>query len=596
MRFSELAAYLEKLEQTNSRNEMTRVLADVLKKAPAAEVNKVSYLLLGELLPPYRGVEFNLAEKMMIPVLAKAYGASAVEVARRYKSMGDLGDVAYALAGKRRGPGTGKLSIAEVYDRMFKIAAEAGEGSQERKIAKMAGLLGELDSRSARFAARIPVGKLRLGFSEATLLDALSLMAVGDKSARHRIEAAFNVTADIGAIAKRVKISGLPALSRLSAHPGIPIRPSLAERLSDIGEVFEKAGPEVGVEQKLDGFRTQVHVWTEGGRRRVALFSRNLENTTAMFPEIVESAKGLRAGTLILDGETIGYNPRTGKFAPFQETVQRKRKHEVAEFAKKIPLKIFVFDILFSGGRSLLGLSFRERREILEGVLARQKRDSAVMLAPQKVTGNLQVIRSELAKSLEAGLEGLVLKKLEAPYQAGSRGFHWIKLKATSAALERLRSGTGERTAKMLDTVDCVVMGAYRGRGKRAGFGVGGLLLGVRGSGDRYYSISRLGTGFSDDQFREVLGRIGKLTVSRVPAEYAVDKDIAPDIWVRPALVAEILADEITLSLRHTAGRTAKGRGYSLRFPRLVRFRDDKNPEDATTVTEIAKMFRAQKS
>lgn len=612
MKFSKLAGYLERLEAMTGRNEMTRVLAVVLKKASAGEVDKICYLLLGELVPAYRGLEFNIAEKMIIQVLTAAFKKSAGEVSKLYKSKGDLGDIAGELAAKRGAVAKRGLDVSEVYAWMLEIARESGPGSQARKIEKMVKLLSGLDPLSVRFVTRIPVGKLRLGFSDATLLDALSLMAKGDKSARPAVEAAFNVTADIGEIARRVKTGGLASLKKLEATPGIPIRPSLAERLPNIEEVFEKAGPEVGVEQKLDGFRTQIHVWRKKDRKEIRLFSRNMENTTHMFPEIVEAARRLHVESVILDGETIGYNPKTGKFASFQETVQRKRKHEVAEFAQKIPLKNFIFDVLWHDGTSLLGRSLRERREILEKILSHREKDGVLQLVPQKRTGDMRVIAGELTKSLDAGLEGLVVKKLDSPYEAGSRGFHWIKLKATSAALEGLRAaplgravpglagragkGKGKGRTGMLDTIDCVVMGGYTGRGKRAKFGVGGLLLGIRGPDDRYYTISRLGTGLSDEQFYEVKKRIGKLTASEQPKEYVADKDTKPDMWVKPALMAEILADEITLSPRHTAGRKGKeGRGYSLRFPRLVRLRDDKNPEDATTVIEIANMYRNQK-
>ena len=381
----------------------------------------------------------------------------------------------------------------------------------------------------------------------------------------------------------------------------------MAERLKNIEEVIEKAGPEVGVERKLDGFRTQIHIWHEKGKSdfprevglpdtvKVALFSRNLENTTTMFPEIVKAAGELHLKSAILDGETIGFNPKTGKFLPFQETVQRKRKYDIAEFVKKVPLSIFIFDVLYLDGKSLLDLPFKKRRELLEKIFERAGEKGTLRLSPQKITDDPEVIRKELRESLNAGLEGLVAKNLETKYEAGNRGFHWIKLKAASAALGELRGGAKKGKTQLLDTVDCLLMGAYKGKGKRTNFGVGGFLLGVRGEDDKYYTISRLGTGLSDEQFREAKKRIEKIKSREMPKNYVADKESFPDIWVRPSLVIEILADEITLSPRHTAGRKKDGRrGYSLRFPRLVRFRDDKNSEDATTVTEIAQLYKKQ--
>lgn len=596
MQFSRLAKYLQNLENTASRNEMADILAEVLKKSGKEEIDKICYLLLGELVPAYRGIEFSIAEKMMIRVIAEAYKKNPEEVAKKYKSLGDLGNAVYEVAVHAKNGKRKKTGVTEVYEKLLEIAAYSGGGSQERKVKGLAQLLKELDRLSAKYIARIPVGKLRLGFSDATLLDALSVMEKGDKSGRQEIERAYNVTADIGLIAQKIKSGGLSALKHVEAHPGIPIRPSLAERLKNIEEVIEKAGPEVGVERKLDGFRTQIHLWKEGGEKHVALFSRNLENTTRMFPEIVKAAQKLNLKSVILDGETIGYNPRTGKFLPFQETVQRKRKYDIAEFAKKIPLSIFVFDVLYLDGKSLLGWPFKKRRKFLEKIFAGSVEKDALRLSLQKVTDDQGVIAAELKKSLDAGLEGLVAKNLEAKYEAGNRGFHWIKLKAASAALEELRGGAKKGKTQMLDTVDCLLMGAYKGRGKRAGFGVGGFLLGVRGEDDRYYTISRLGTGFSDEQFREAKKRIEKIKSVEQPKNYVADKESFPDIWVKPALVIEILADEITLSPRHTAGRKKEGeRGYSLRFPRLVRFRDDKNPEDATTIKEVEKLYKQQK-
>ncbi|MBI4132430.1 MAG: ATP-dependent DNA ligase [Candidatus Sungbacteria bacterium] len=600
MRFAALAAYLERLEKTTSRNDITRILAELFEKTSAEDIDKACYLLLGELVPAYRGIVFNIAEKTMARIIAKAYARTTAEVLRLYQARGDHGDVAYELAQGRRHAGDA-LSVTAVYGRLLAIASEAGSGSQERRINSFAALLGGLDPLSAKFVARIPVGKLRLGFSDATVLDALSILTAGDKSARKRIEAAYNVTADIGALARRLRSSGLPALRRLGATPGIPIRPSLAERMNTIDDIIVKAGPEVAVEPKLDGLRTQIHIWHQAGKKEVALFSRNLENTTAMFPEIAAAARRMRVRSAILDGEAIGFNAKTGRYAPFQETAQRKRKHDIEVFAKKIPLVVLVFDALYLNGKSLLNLPYVERRKILERLVGRGA-DGELRTDLQRVTDDPAVIARELQANVSKGLEGVVVKNLSTPYQAGSRGFHWIKLKATTAALQGLRAGGGPLAGRagrgkmqLPDTIDCVVMGVYKGRGKRALVGIGGFLIGVR-EYDRYYSISRLGSGLSDEQFREAAERITELKAAEQPKEYVVLKEIVPDVWIRPRLVVEILADGISLSLRHTAGKKGGGRGYSLRFPRLVRFRGDKNPEDATSVAEIIKMYRGQRS
>lgn len=582
MKFSILSEYLKRLEETPSRNTIIQILGELFKKAEVGEIDKICYLILGRVGPQYEGIEFNFAEKMMIRALAIAYGIPREEALRRYKKEGDLGNVALQAASSKLKAKSSKLSVEEVYNRLYKIATESGKGSQERKLSGMAKLLQDLDPLSAKYVARIPVGKLRLGFSDTSMLDALSVMAKNDKSARKEIEDAFNVAADIGKIAQRIKKSGLGGLGHAKAEPGIPIRGSLAERLPTAQKVAEKLAPKFAIEPKMDGFRTQLHIWREGGKKQVRIFSRNLENVTDMFPEIVEAAKKVPVKEAIFDSEAIGYSPKTGKFFSFQETVQRKRKYGITELAKDIPLKVFVFDVLYLNGKTLLLEPFLKRREALEKAL-KGKRDT-IILTDQRVISTAQELRKAFDEYISEGLEGIMAKKLDVAYQAGGRGYHWVKYK------KHTESAKG--TIGLADTIDCVLMGAYRGRGKRAGFGYGGFLLGVPDKDGNYYSLSNLGTGLTDEQFREMKKAVEKIKLGSRPKEYIVDKTVEPDVWVEPKIVLEILADEITLSPRHTAGRGDTGRGYSLRFPRLMRVREDKDPNQATSVSEIKKLYQ----
>lgn len=568
MKFAELAGYLEKLEKTSSRNEITQILSEAFKKAQADEIDKVVYLLSGRLAPSYSGIEYNLAERMMERILAKAYGEETAEVAKMFKNLGDLGEVAAKLATGRGG----NLSVNEVFSKMLEIASEAGTGSQEAKVDMMAKLFSELDPLSSRFVARIPTGNLRLGFSDMTILDALSVMVKGDKSARKEIEAAYNVMVDIGRIAKLVKEKGISGLGSANPEPGAPVRPSLAERLPTAEKILEKVGNKVAVEPKYDGFRCQVHIYKEDGEKKVQIFSRNLENTTQMFPDLVEAAKKLRVETAIFDSEAIGFDTKTGKFLPFQETVQRKRKHGIEEAAKKFPLKLFVFDILYLNGKPLLARPFSERRKELEKVLSGDH--GAVELTHQDIVSDPNQIRDLVKKYLSEGLEGAMVKKIDSEYKAGARGYHWVKYKKHT-------------DAGVADTIDCLVMGIYKGKGKRTGFGAGAFLVGIK-SGAEFKSVSKIGTGLTDEQWRELDKRARKLEVSQEPKEYEVPKTLVPDAWTKPSLVVEILADEITKSPIHSAG-------LALRFPRLIKFRDEKNPEQTTTLSEVEGLFKMQK-
>lgn len=565
MKFSFLAAYLQKLEATSSRNEITQILAELFTKSDSSEIDEVVYLLLGKLAPNYQGVIFSMADKMMLRTISLAYNLDLIKVIEAYKAKGDLGDVAEKLSKNIEK----NLTVKEVFAMLIDIASDSGKGSQERKVRKLADLLENVSSLSARYIARIPVEKLRIGFSNMTILDALSFMLKGDKTARKEIETAFNVFVDIGKIAKIIKEKGLAGIKKILPEPGVPIRPSLAERLPSAEKILEKVGPEVIVEPKYDGFRAQVHI----NNGQVNIFSRNLERTTSMFPDLVAAVKKIKVKSAIFDGEAIGYDPKNNKFLPFQETVQRKRKHGVEAASKKLPLRLFIFDILYKDGRSLLNLPFSERRKILESL---KIKNSRVEITRQNIVTDPNEIRDLISKYLREGLEGALIKKIDAPYKAGARGYHWVKYKKT----------TVEGVA---DTIDCLVMGVYKGKGKRASFGTGAFLAGVYDSkGGGFKTVSKIGTGLTDEQWRELDRRTKKIATREQSKEFVVEKNLYPDLWVKPSLVVEILADEITRSPLHSAG-------LALRFPRLIRFRDEKNPEDVTNIKELKKLFEMQK-
>ena len=402
MKFQRFSFYLSKLEATPSRNKITELFSSLLAEADAGEVDKICYLSLGRLAPLYSGLEFNLAEKLLLKVLARTFQKEETEVRKKYKEMGDMGDVVAFYKDSKKGK---TLSVNEVYDRLYDLANYTGEGSVERKIAAMSNLLTDLDSLSGKYVARIPIGKLRLGFSELTILDALSFLITGDKSKRSEIENAFNKRADIGQLAVLVKTQGLSSLKKIKVTLGIPLMPALAQRLPSADEMIKKMG-KVAVEPKFDGTRLQIHfsrkkTWRPDKTQLafdfnpkgfVQTFTRNLENTTNMFPDLVQIIfKEIKADEVILDSEAIGYNPKTGKFLPFQETMQRKRKYSIKAKSKEIPLKFFCFDIMYKDGEDLISLPFTKRRESLERILS--SKNSSILLTPQIITDNPAVLR-----------------------------------------------------------------------------------------------------------------------------------------------------------------------------------------------------------
>ncbi len=570
MQFSELAIYLKRLESTPSRLEITSILTELFKKTDSSEIQKTVYLTLGILAPNYEGVLLNLAEKIVLRTLSISYNLDLSKVTELYKKSGDIGDTAESLASDSKRTGN-NISVIEVYEKLRAIAEDSGAGSQERKIEKMADLLKNLDPLSARFVARIPVGRLRLGFSEKTIIDAL---AGHNKDIQKGIEAAYNIRPDIGYVASLVKEGNL---KEAKPEVGVPVVPMLAARLNSTTEMIKKMG-EVSVEPKFDGLRIFIHFdrsrQSEDGTTYLKIFTRNMNVLDpSIFPELKDIGKYIKGDSVILDTEAVGLDEKREKFVDFQKTIQRRRKHDITKSSESTPLQFQVFDILILDGKSFIDTPYVERRKILEKVVTN---GGLFRIDENTITKDPQVIKKLHEKYLSMGLEGVVVKKANGGYVSGRTGWNWVKMKEVE----------GTR-GKLSDTLDCVVMGYTSGKGKRTGFGVGQFLAGVR-EGDTYKTITKVGTGLTDDQFRELKVRLSKVQVKEKPKEYIVDKDLYPDYWVSPEVVVELAADEITVSPKHTAG-------LALRFPRLIKFRDDKRASDATQVGELHELFKLQK-
>lgn len=573
MRFARLAQCFEELEGTSSRKALVQILARLFGEVGKDEIDKVVYLCQGRLVPFFEPLEIGMGEKLVAESLAQAYGTNREAVLQRYGQLGDLGLVAAELARQsgREAADEDGLDVSTVYSRLYEIATTTGSGTVERKLSLFADLLSRVGPDSAKHLVRIPLGKLRLGIGDPTILDAFSAAIAGDTSLRKPLERAYNETSDLGLIAKTLWEGGPEAVERIGVQVGKPIRPALAERLPSPEAIVAKLGT-VAAEPKFDGFRCQVHKDGEN----VAIFSRNLEDMTAMFPEIVAAVRSdVLARTTIFEGEAIAYNPASEEYLPFQETTRRRRKHGIAELAQEMPLRLFVFDVLYLDGENLAPLPYTERRRRLEQII---RSNDVLAVTPNLITGDPEALRALLLDSIQKGLEGIVVKKPDSSYQAGARNFNWVKLKRA-------------QSSQLQDTVDCVILGYIYGRGKRASFGAGALLVGVYDSdADEFATITKIGTGLTDEEWREVRARCDRITAEEKPAR--VSSLLVPSVWVQPQVVIEVLADEITRSPVHTAGRRNGEPGYALRFPRLVSFRgDDKRPEDATTVREIVEMY-----
>lgn len=590
MKFTKLAEYLQKLEDTSSRLKITSILAQLINELSVDEVDKGLYLSLGYLKAEYNSEKFNIADKMMIKILSAAYEKKEDEIEAIYAKKGDLGSVAYEINKEKANSG---LNINEAHEKLLIIAKTEGAGSQNKKINLAAKLLKNSDKLSAKYLVRIILGTTRLGFTELTVVAALSQFICGknkaDKKLKARIESHYRIHPDIGKIAKKLKRGGIKGLDDITIEVGVPIHAQKAQRLNGPNEAIEKMG-KVWVEYKFDGTRVQLHMDrnkkmsvdsfeqqdlfnVQKNMTFIKTFTRNLEETTHQFPDLVEAAeKYVDANSAILDGEAIGYDRETGKFLPFQETIQRKRKHGVEETAEQIPLKYMVFDLLYLNGESLVDKPLIERRKILSKAI---KDNETIIVDNSLETTDSKELGDYSFKALDEGFEGIMIKKINSPYKAGARNFTWVKLKKTEEQI-------------LNDTVDCVVLGYYHGRGDRAKFGIGGFLAGIWDEKDaKFKTITKVGSGLTDDGWKNLKEKADLVSIPKMSKNAEINKKYNCDVWTEPKIVVEIAADELSKSTDHSAG-------FALRFPRMIKYRADKNPKDTTSPEEIKQMHKNQ--
>ena len=580
MLFSELVGFYERIEAITGRIEMTNLLVQLLKETPPEIIDKVVYLTLGEIYPPFIGLELGVADRLALRAVKLASGMSEREIDRAYKELGDVGLVGERMLAKRSQATLfmEQLTVEDVYSALEKIAKASGEGSMETKVQILSGLLASAQPKEAKYILRIVTGKMRLGIADMTILDALAIVFGGGKEARDLFERAYNLSSDIGYVAKVAAQEGLEGIKKFKITVGKPIRPMLAERLSSAEEILQKIGGKCIAEYKYDGERMQIHKKGD----EVLIFSRRLENITSQYPDVVELVKQhVKAGEAILECECVAVDPETGDMLPFQELMHRKRKHDIHKAIEQYPVNVYFFEALYVDGKDLTLEPLEIRRKTLESIIEEGER---VKLSKAIITDDPNEIEKFFHEAIEEGCEGLVVKALgkEAIYRAGARGWLWIKLK---------RSYKSE----MMDTVDLVVVGAFHGRGKRSGT-YGALLMAAYDKRkDVFQSVCKVGSGFTDEDLQKLPEL---LEPYKIPHRHArVETGMEADIWFEPKIVLEIIGDEITISPIHRAAWSMikEGYGLAIRFPRFTgRYRFDKAPEDATTTDEILEMYRRQ--
>jgi DNA ligase-1 len=558
---------------------MTDILAELFGLAEPDDLEHLIYLTQGKIHPDWTGEpEIGMAEKMVVETISRASGQSKNRVEAILSESGDVGLSAERnLLDKRQAMfGEKPLSVSDVYNAFDEIANMSGKGSSSRKIDRLVRVMVNSSPLGARYIARTVVGTLRLGVGDMTILDALSLAFTGSSENRGQLERAYNLTSDLGAVAKTLAEEGLESVADAQIVLGKPIRMMLAQRLSTPEEIIEKLET-CSAEYKLDGERFQIHKDDDS----IQIFSRRLENITAMYPDAVRMVSTqVKAKHAVLEGEAVAIDADSGEIKSFQTLMRRRRKHRIEEMAEKFPIAVFLFECLYVDGDDLTLEPYTKRRAKLQDIVEETERFKLVRAIQ---TSEASVLVDFFEEAITDGTEGLVVKSTaeDSIYRAGARSWLWVKLKASYQS-------------KMVEPIDLVVVGAFHGRGRRAG-SYGALLMAVYDPDEEIFrTVCKVGSGFTDEDLASFPELLDGERVEDKPRN--VDSMLEAEVWFEPNVVMEVLGDEITLSPIHTCayGRLREESGLAVRFPRFQRLREDKAPEDTTTVDEIVDMYRAQ--
>jgi len=606
MKYLELVKFFEKIEGISSRNEMVSEMASFLKGCNEKEAQIVSYLMLGRVAPFFVNAEFNYSEKSLINLLTE-YTKENID--KKRKEVGDIGDTVLEIW-KEYSKNPYQYEITEIYEILWKIVNTNGVGSVNRKNRTTLECIKNLSPLESKYFVRIICGELRLGLNARSMLDVFSVYLVGDKGLKDILEHAYGVCADIGNIAGIVVgENAKEKLEKVNIRLGTPVLSRLVERVGSFEEIFERFDEDIIVQPKFDGLRCQIHKWKKGNREgeaetiwsrylqeknisqglfgaknifdtEVKLFTRNLEDVTEMFPEVVEAARNIPLESFVLDSEIVGWDYKKARFLSYQETMQRRRKYSIGEKKESLPVKSFVFDMLYINGDSLVRSDTKVRLDLLKSKL--NGTEGGIELTESREVSTLQELRMYFDKCVEEGLEGIIVKQSKEGYKPGIRNFEWVKIKKS---IEK----------DLVDTVDMVIVGYYYGSGRRVSLGLGVILCGIYNEKEGTIdAICKVGTGIGDDLLKEMSLKLTNISLKDVPKNVRYQDILKPDVWVEPKYVVTVDADEITKNI--SKGKKDIGGGLSLRFPRLIEFGRDKLLEDITTVIELESIFNLRRS
>ena len=558
MNYIELVRVYLELEKTTKKLEKTDIIANFLKHVSGSEIKDVIYLLEGRVFPEYDERKIGMSSRLILKVISSSSGDSINDVEKLWKETGDLGKVAEQLMNKRKQMTLAKkeLTVKKVIENIRKLSQFTGHGTVDKKINLISELLNSSGQEESRFIVATILEELRVGVSTGLIRDALAKAFDADVE---NVERAYNLTTDYGEVAELLKENGIKALEKISLKPGTPVKSMLAVLSESVEEAFEALGKPTQFEYKLDGFRVQI-----SKDKDIKVFTRNLEDVTKQFPDIVKFVKeNVKAKNFILDGEAVAYDKKTKKYLPFQTISQRiKRKYDIYEMVKKFPIELNLFDVVYSNGRNLINEPLLERRKVLEGIT--KQVPGKIILTKKLVTDDVKKAKAFYNESLKNGDEGVMIKNINVNYIPGRYVNGWMKLK------------------NILEPLDLVIVKAEYGEGKRAKW-LSSFTISCK-SGNELLEVGKVGTGIKEKGEGLTYNEMTKLLKPLIMHED--DKEVI----VKPKIIIEVGYEEIQKSPSYSSG-------YALRFPRYLRRRDpEKSLNEINTIKDIEKIYNSQRA
>ncbi len=564
MDYSDLCKTYKELEEHSSRLEKIDILKEFLQKLKKEKNKEIIYLLQGRAYPSFEKQELGISTQLIKKAISKSTGTDEKKVNKLFKEKGDLGDVAEQLVDKKSQTtlSKSKLTTEKVLENLKKLPEFEGQGTVEKKVSTVSELLTSAAPLEAKYIVRTVLNELRIGVGESTIKDAITEACLDEKSKENTslVQQAIDKTADLALVFEKA-CKSKKALEETELIPGKPVKVMLFQKEETAEKGFDRVGKPALIEYKYDGFRLMINKYKENSKTKIKLFTRRLEEVTKQFPEVAEYVKkNIKAETFILDTEAVGYDPKSKEYLPFQNISQRiKRKYNIEELQKKLPIEVNVFDVLYYNGKPYLKKPLKERRKIIEKIV--KNKEYKIRVSKAITTSDIDKAEEFYQKALEDGQEGVMMKNLDAEYKPGSRVGYGIKIKPTE------------------NDFDLVITGAEYGTGKRAGWLTSYDVSCLDEDSGDYKEIGKVSTGLKE---KESEGLSYKQMTEKLKQE--IIKIEGKHVQVYPKLIVTVTYQNIQKSPKYNSG-------FALRFPRFTRLRPDRKPDDIATLEEVKKEY-----